>query len=499
MPDAAQPGQIVDLEAGRRSGRFVWNAGNMAAEIAGDPSGGVYVPSSADPSGRTGAWVRQVEGGLQPEWFGALGDGVTNDTAALAALAAFVTRKGGGEISLRRTTYLVGGQRRSATGPFAFAPDPILDFKRCTRPLIIRGNGARLKCVKGLRYGTFEARSDRPAHHKAPYYGDGRATPYWAMIRIDDCTGLIEVSDLELDGSLDGHRLGGMWGDLDGGRQIGAFGLALYNNRGREMVRNVYAHHHALDGILIDGPDVERAEECVFEQVRCEYNGRQGVSVVGGRGYAFIDSQFNHTGKAAIVSAPGAGVDIEAEGGKTVRKLRFENCEFSNNAGCGLVAESGPAEDIAFRNCVFIGTTNWAAWPRKPGMAFDRCTFVGPVTNCYGDARNPAAATRFTNCFFRDDPKLSPSGLVYQPGPIVALSQAPNVSFRRCDFRLTHGHVLPWTHSEVIFADCTMSQRKKDVAYPRGTFLGRNTIVGNVDLTGAKIVGEVIVNGVRRS
>lgn len=499
LPEGARAGQIADLEAGLKSGRFVWNSGNMAAEVAGDPAGGVYVSSSSDPTGRTGAWVRQWDGGLQPEWFGALGDGVTNDTSALAALAAFVNRKGGGEISLRRTTYLVGRQSRRPTGPFAYAPDPILVFKRCRRPLMVRGNGARLKCAQGLRYGTFDGATDRASHNKAPYYGPGRATPYWAMIQVEDCTGAIEISNLELDGSLESLRLGGIWGDAQGGRQIGAFGLALYNNRGREVVRDVYAHHHALDGIMIDGPDADRAAENLFERVRCEYNGRQGLSVVGGRNYAFVDSKFNHTGRGKILSAPGAGVDIEAEAGKTVRKLRFANCEFSNNAGCGLVAESGAAEDVAFQACTFIGTTNWAAWPRKPGMRFDSCTFVGPVTNCYGDARNPAAATQFTNCLFRDDPRLSPNGQVYLPGPIVALSQTPNVTFKRCDFRLTHGHVLPWTQSEVIFGDCTMSQRKKDVAYPRGTFLGRNTITGNVDLTGAKIIGELTVNGVRRT
>ena len=132
----------------------------------------------------TCAWSASVRGGAQvaaitPESFGARGDGVTNDTDAFAAMAAFVNARGGGEIVLRRTTYLVGKQNHRPDAQFSFGPAKIMEFLGCTRPLTISGNGARLLCQAGLRYGTFHPVSGRPTHHPMPYYGQGElATPY---------------------------------------------------------------------------------------------------------------------------------------------------------------------------------------------------------------------------------------------------------------------------------------------------------------------------------
>ena len=69
-----------------------------------------------------------------------------------------------------------------------------------------------------------------------------------------------------------------------------------------------------------------------------------------------------------------------------------------------------------------------------------------------------------------------------------------NVLFDGCRFRLTAQCVLPWTVS-VIYNNCTMSQVQTNQAYPRGTFVGVNTIDGNVDLSGSKILGDLTVNG----
>ena len=47
-----------------------------------------------------------------------------------------------------------------------------------------------------------------------------------------------------------------------------------------------------------------------------EYNSRQGLSWVGGNQLYVKNCKFDHTGKSQdLASPPGAGVDIEAEGG----------------------------------------------------------------------------------------------------------------------------------------------------------------------------------------
>lgn len=461
-------------------------------EMLAGVAGGCALSVSARGGAQTAA--------ITPERFGALGDGRTNDTDAFAAMAAFVNARGGGEIVLRRTTYAVGKQRQAmdSGADYAFDPARILHFVGCAGPLIIRGNGAHLQGQAGLRYGTFHPVTGRPTRHPMPYIKAGElASPYRAMIRVEGCSGPVEISDLELDGNAGALVIGGQYGDV--GWQIPATGLELVDNSGPERLSGIYSHHHALDGMIINGLD-RRSSVSGVEDVRCEYNGRQGCSIVGGRGYSFTRCKFNHTGKAAIHSPPGAGVDVESEAGKRVGDLRFMACEFSNNGGAGLVADSGPSEGASFERCTFIGTTNWAAWPNKPRFRFASCNFVGAIVHAFGDP-DPERAGQFHDCTFRDDPALTPTGQVYGgenlSRPIADLPHNPNVLFNRCQFLLTHDCVLPWTTNVTIFSDCVLSQRAPAQSYPRGTFLGRNVLTGNIALYSARIRGEVILNGKR--
>jgi hypothetical protein len=435
---------------------------------------------------------------FRPEDFGARGDGRTNDSAAFAALSAAVNQAGAGIIILRKVTYVVGTQKRtdSPESGWLYVPGTLLELKGCPGPLSIQGNGARLRCAPGLRFGTFDPQTGNARSGPMAYTGPGRATPYMAMIAIRNCSGPVEVHDIELDGNLAAHRLGNGYGDT--GYQIPCTGLALLENSGSEIVRNVFTHHHALDGLYIDGdtkvPPVLPAR--LISGLRSEYNGRQGCSIVGGRGYRFERCAFRHTGRAGIGSAPGAGIDIEAEGGKTIRGLTFDQCEFSNNSGCGMVADSGDSASARFTACTFVGTTNWSAWPCKPLFRFDRCTFVGAMVRAYGDPM-PARAAQFVDCLFSDDPKRSPTGAIYLPkpnGPIADLADARNMLFDRCRFQLVAKAALPWS-TGAIYRDCRMSQRTSEQGYPRGKYLGHSEILGNVGLSGANIVGTLLVNG----
>jgi hypothetical protein len=436
---------------------------------------------------------------IRPEDFGARGDGVTNDTDAFAALSDHVSKLGGGTVALaHRKTYLVGKQVRNS-GRYFLSPRPILKFNGLRLPLRVVGNDARLVAAPGLKFGIFDETSLRPRTFPRPNYRpEGICAPYDAMIEVSDCIGAIEISGLELDGNVSGMIVGGPFGDT--GHQLPGSGLILTNNRSTEIIIAVNSHHHPLDGMIINGSE-HRQGRGRISRLRARFNGRQGLSVVGGKAYDLLDCDFSNTGRSKVFSAPGAGVDIEAEG-KQVRDVNFLRCRFVANSGPGLLADQGNSEEITCTDCTFVGTTSWSAWPNKPSMRFAGCTFVGAIANPFA-SKDPLLATRFERCTFRDDPALAPGGQIFfndvsGSGPIVDLggNSGTNVLFSRCTFHLTHKGRLPWSQ-QATYADNVMSQASRETGYPRGRYLGRNIINGRVDLNSSIISGEVIVNGRR--
>ena len=76
-------GTVVYLAEPGREGMFVFDASNLTARVAADPGQGLYVAPASDPSGISGAWRRKAEGPMNVKWFGALGNGVADDTLAI--------------------------------------------------------------------------------------------------------------------------------------------------------------------------------------------------------------------------------------------------------------------------------------------------------------------------------------------------------------------------------------------------------------------------------
>ena len=440
---------------------------------------------------------------FRPEDFGARGDGRTNDTLAFASLSRAVEANGGGIIHLSPNQYVVGLQRPGDGHTNSFEPSPILRLRNLPGALRIEGNGAVLKAAPGLHFGAFEPRGGGASSRPMPNYDQATlASPYVAMVWVESCSGPVTISGIELDGMIHEAVIGGEYGDM--GRQIPMSGIFLRDNSGGEKLSDISSHHHGLDGIIIDGISHSISANRVIERLRLNYNGRQGCSLVGGHDYQFRDCEFSHTGRAVIASAPGAGLDIEAEGEKTVAGLRFRHCRFSDNVGCGVVADSGPSRDVTFEDCQMIGTTNWANWSAKPGYVYNQCTFVGSSVRPWGSS-NASEATQFNDCQFTDDSRLSPTGKVYLPdprlgGPILdaggAFEGGRNVTLRRCAIALSGLGLLPWSVN-TIYQDCSMRQTSARQSFPRGTYRGTNRLNGNAVLDGSRYEGPTYLNGRR--
>lgn len=90
LASAADKARPLQLAESGRSGVFVWEAGDYSAQITADTQEAVYIKAD-DTAATSGAWVRQFSGDIKIEWFGAVGDGSTNDRAAIEAGIAFAS------------------------------------------------------------------------------------------------------------------------------------------------------------------------------------------------------------------------------------------------------------------------------------------------------------------------------------------------------------------------------------------------------------------------
>lgn len=94
--------QVAILAEDGREGQFIFRSGDYSAEVAADTAEGLFVKAN-DTAAADGAWVRVVNGAVDPRWFGLKldGDGAgggTNDQAAFAAMLSALAAIGGGRV-----------------------------------------------------------------------------------------------------------------------------------------------------------------------------------------------------------------------------------------------------------------------------------------------------------------------------------------------------------------------------------------------------------------
>jgi hypothetical protein len=374
--------------------------------------------------------------------FGAKGDGVTNDTDAFLAASAYITAQDGGKLIVPAGTYIVGKQTfAGATGKgYAYKGSDVIVIENCTNPVVIEFQGAKLKLANGLKFGSFNPVTGAAYYPPSlPFVNYDYQASLGRMLTLYNNANVSVVGSSEFDGNIANVTLGGQWGDT--GYQIVAYGIWAYNNN-LCRIENAYSHHHSLDGMAsgYDGITTEGGVAYPFTVINSAFtnNARQGWSVTGGRGITAINCKFNNTAKdIPFASSPAAGCDLEAEGG-WIRDVLFLDCEFSNNGGAGLVADSGNTAGVTCIRCKFIGTTSASVWPLKPRFAFYDCLIVGTAFNAYYSATDPGAATKFFNCKFSDQSIYSPTGTVYDGGYLANFEGGANVVLENCEFFATN-------------------------------------------------------------
>jgi hypothetical protein len=431
--------------------------------------------------------------------FGAIGDGVTNDTKAYQKAAAYL-QANGGTLIINPGTYIVGKQRLSGSysaGSSYFA-EPILDIRDAKKSIIITGYGAILKAADGLKYGSFnpitgEKDSIRKAGNTSSYYASA-----YTFIAAIGCES-VSIKGLTLDGNSGNLNIGPGFGP--DGIQLSALGIGLYGNK-NALVVDCYIHHCALDGIIVAWPGLKDSDPIYSHtliNVTAEYNGRQGLSWVGGNDLAVTNCKFSSTGKALnkgvpVVSKPSAGIDIELEN-SIIKNGHFTNCYIYDNAGSGVISIAHDTYNINFRNCTFIGTTNTAAYPESQNFSFDSCTFVGMVQRIYGSP-DKSKAVSFKDCLFTMDSTLSPNGKVY--GNTWEFYDARNATFDHCTFDAGNKDLPTFNTPEITFLNCSFSQNSNKDFNAAAIFKGTTKFVmkgkGKLNSERSSFQGEILYN-----
>jgi hypothetical protein len=424
------------------------------------------LPAASEGSGVTA---------VMPEQFGAKGDGQSDDTTAFQKAAETIQKAGDGVLILKPgAVYRVGRQTHAEGKTPYWKPEPVLRLEN-VRSFTLLGFGATLRLNDGLRYGAFDGTTGKPLPTKVSsqkmfidYTAYVAACNLVHLRRVDR----VLIENVTLDGNQSKLVLGGEWGDS--GRQCHASGIVLdYVNDA--LLKDVVCREHALDGITIlqghpalgdppfspDGPPTPHR----LVRVQCLRNGRQGVSWCGGRGLFCDDCEFSQTGRGAVSSGPGAGIDMESESG-ACRNARFTRCRFADNAGPGLICwEKQNIEDVICDGCVFEGTSSYSALVLSPRTLFRDCRFYGTYTGAHGNG-DAQRATCFQNCLFADAiaEKLGQPARTFArlDGTLLYVA-GENVTFDKCRFE-AHGVRAAHLHGEndhERLIDCTFVCRHR--------------------------------------
>jgi Pectate lyase superfamily protein len=388
--------------------------------------------------------------------FGAKGDGKTNDFLAFQKASTYINSRGGNaKLIIGKGNYVINSQESEDLSNLdvvkRYSAICLVDCNN----IEIKGEGVvKIIYASGQQFGSFDPIT-KLKYTVVPNYDVKYRREIGSFIYLRNVNN-ISIDNLKLNGNITKMEIGGPWGDI-GIQLIHDAILAFECNN--VSIKNIVGTNFGRDGIMIGNtikPNNTTSNNISLQNCEFTYNGRQGLSWIGGKGLVANNCKFNYTGmNGAVSSLPTAGVDIEAELG-IIQDGVFNNCEMIGNGGTGLVADSGPSENVTINNCTIVGYKSWATWTRKPRYVYNNCSIYGCPVNAY-NSKTEQEGTQYNNCRFSDVYK----GTTCYGRYLVEFNSAGNLRFQQCVFTTSQKKLLwidgttLWTENEKTrFTNC---------------------------------------------
>lgn len=297
-------------------GYFYWDAGSLE----NDNNGTIIRPGSIATTA-PGRWKRRDKQPVNVKWFGAKGDGITDDTLMIQAAIDSVETTGG-TIWIPPGTYMIKAHVDSAVCTDKYLKDQGGIALKSNTHLVL-DNHAILKAI---------------TNSKCQYQ----------VIRIYGQEN-VSIRGGKIEGERGTHTgTGGEWG----------YGIAITKSK-HVTVKDIQCTDCWGDGINIQGtregtePDtvVYIPEHIRIENVTCHNNMRQGMSIEAGNYITVLNATFSKTNGVA----PSSGIDIEpALEGASVKNVIIAQCNFIENEFTGLLLSSVSLDNVHISDCNFI-------------------------------------------------------------------------------------------------------------------------------------------------
>lgn len=292
-------------------GDFFWNA----AAVDPDNSGTIFNTGNS-----VGRWERLFSGPINVKWFGARGNGSNDDTIAIQRAINVLNPVPGGAVFIPAGIYMIKAHVDSISdgysgylgdeGGIALNDNIHLELDHNAVLKAIANTKKQYQVIRGFNKNNISISGGRIEGDRDTHTGTGGEWGYG--IGITACTN-VTIKDI---------TCAKCWGD------------------------GINIQVHANSGVIT------YPENILVENVWCDNNRRQGMSIEGGKkSITILNSTFSNTNG----TAPQCGIDIEPWDANTlVENVTITNCNFVKNKHAGILLISNAANNVKVSGCNFI-------------------------------------------------------------------------------------------------------------------------------------------------